>query len=1523
MAINEVVFEGETLMSTIGTTVTPETLAVGETAIDASGELITGVMTAGGGSPYAVLYTKQSLSAEQQSQARDNIGAYSYSEALADMENLSADIVASEVNAFKSAVKYTDEQLAEYSAVTYTGQALTPEQQAQARDNIGAYSFEEAVTAIDTLVSDMAIADEEILDVSKKYTDNKLSDYNAILSKATTDGDTNTLTSANSYADSILLDFMEDSFANLEGHVEEINNSFTEHTSNKANPHGVTKAQIGLGNVENKSSATIRSELTKDEVENALGYTVPTQNLATQTSAGLMSASDKVNLDKTIPQRIDTKVDKSTTVNGKALSGNISLSASDVKADASGTASAAVSTHNTNTSAHNDMRILINNLTTRLNALADSDDTTLDQMSEIVAYIKANKALIDSVTTNKINVSDIVNNLTTNVANKPLSAAQGVAIKALIDALRGDMSSISAVLYTEQSLSAEQQAQARDNIGAYSYREALTDMEALSEDIVASEVNAFESAVKYTDGRIEEQSKTITDGDADTLTSANSYADSILLDFMEDSFANLEGNVEEVKNSFAEHTSNKSNPHNVTKSQIGLGNVENKSSATIRSELTKGEVENALGYVAVPKPSTSTTNAVARYSNTTGDIKDSKIRIEDVTNSRDSSKKANVLVIPAEGDKKIVYGYCTDQIDGTSFIGGLFDNSATSYPHNEGLAIGGTSGNLLWKGSKVAVASDIPTKLPNPNKLTFTGVVSGSYDGSSATTINIPSIGGEKGDPGNDGVGISSVAQTTTSSADGGSNVVTVTLTDGTKSTFTVKNGSKGSAGTNGTNGKDGVSPTVSVSKSGKVTTLTITDVNGTKTATINDGVDGTGGTGESSIPDYVYTEAKAVASTINRHQSEDSIVFPFLADAHCGYYTDTENAATTLAGQLLDCIGKRVPYDFVANGGDMATGAWNTTKDNSFEQIEDYTEIIGSACKGTPYIWTAGNHDDSPYMATGERVTQAETFALIGRKNRLSGAVCPDGRNYGYLDLDNRKLRIIYLDTDDKRGWGTVAVGAGETSPDYLNAHNIGGDQLVWLANTALDFSEKSNASNWDIVIISHVPLNVSGSITDAVSGVVYDNNTQNAAKILSAYKRGNSGTITHNGVTASYDFSGIERASVICAVHGHNHKFTSENLLGDIVSIGCPNVMNGRERVSDDGNTYSKTAGTANGTSFCIITIDRVNSVIYADCVGVGYDREFTYTTEVVAYTNHIPISTDTDGTIYNGCGYKVDTYISSGAIGTRTGIYTTGFIPVSGGDVIRFKNCTITKGENNHRFAFYDANKNYIAQAQMNSSAVLQQVYDGTNIVQITLASFGGISDWSQVAYMRFCCGYIGEDSIATVNQEIPDDSGTGDSGGGEDTGGGSDATSYTNLLPLAIDTDGSIYNNIGYASNTYLSSSTGAASTRSGYFTSGFIPCTVGSNNVVRFKNITFDYDGAAPAYDRIAIYDANKTFLSMMNAANGNSYGGVVMDENGIWESFYFKTTTNNVDITNMAYFRFCCTYIGEDSIVTINEEITD
>lgn len=67
---------------------------------------------------------------------------------------------------------------------------------------------------------------------------------------------------------------------------------------------------------------------------------------------------------------------------------------------------------------------------------------------------------------------------------------------------------------------------------------------------------------------------------------------------------------------------------------------------------------------------------------------------------------------------------------------------------------------------------------------------------------------GVDGKDGTNGVGISSVTQTTTSTTDGGTNIITVTKTDGTTSTFSVKNGTKGSTGEKGTDGKTPVKGT-------------------------------------------------------------------------------------------------------------------------------------------------------------------------------------------------------------------------------------------------------------------------------------------------------------------------------------------------------------------------------------------------------------------------------------------------------------------------------------------------------------------------------------------------------------------------------------------------------------------------------------------------------------------------------------------------------------------------------------------
>ena len=101
---------------------------------------------------------------------------------------------------------------------------------------------------------------------------------------------------------------------------------------------------------------------------------------------------------------------------------------------------------------------------------------------------------------------------------------------------------------------------------------------------------------------------------------------------------------------------------------------------------------------------------------------------------------------------------------------------------------------------------------------------------------------GVPGTDGQDGVGIQSVEQTTTSTEDGGTNVVTVTKTDGTTSTFYVRNGSRGSTGPAGSDGQDGVSPLVSVSEITGGHRVSIQDADGTSSFDVMDGQDGKDG---------------------------------------------------------------------------------------------------------------------------------------------------------------------------------------------------------------------------------------------------------------------------------------------------------------------------------------------------------------------------------------------------------------------------------------------------------------------------------------------------------------------------------------------------------------------------------------------------------------------------------------------------------------------------------------------------------
>lgn len=67
-----------------------------------------------------------------------------------------------------------------------------------------------------------------------------------------------------------------------------------------------------------------------------------------------------------------------------------------------------------------------------LQTLVASNDVNLDTVQEIVTFIKNNKDVIDAISTNKVNIADIVDNLTSTDTNKPLSANQGKVLNTAV-----------------------------------------------------------------------------------------------------------------------------------------------------------------------------------------------------------------------------------------------------------------------------------------------------------------------------------------------------------------------------------------------------------------------------------------------------------------------------------------------------------------------------------------------------------------------------------------------------------------------------------------------------------------------------------------------------------------------------------------------------------------------------------------------------------------------------------------------------------------------------------------------------------------------------------------------------------------------------------------------------------------------------------------------------------------------------------------------------------------------------------
>ena len=377
-------------------------------------------------------------------------------------------------------------------------------------------------------------------------------------------------------------------------------------------------------------------------------------------------------------------------------------------------------------------------------------------------------------------------------------------------------------------------------------------------------------------------------------------------------------------------------------------------------------------------------------------------------------------------------------------------------------------------------------------------------------------------------------------------------------------------------------------------------------------------GADHADIPDYIKTAALAVASKVKAVQTDESITFIAMSDAH---QLDTSSDIVTgnlHAGMAAKVLAYALPnLDFCCYLGDYTAGSSTTTLAEGRQHIKEINADVDEAFSGIPQFRTLGNHDSLQYSKAqnGSVLTAAELYSMVGVYNN-GATMGSTTEGYCYRDFASKKLRVICLNT------------AEATEKEYVSDA-----QKLWFANTLKAVGAKSG---WKVLILSHHPLDWGGVCI--------------LSNIVKAYVDGSSITVSSGNAV---NFNGSNSAKILAAIHGHVHCFKAAQLNSIAGNVGTeynvwrvatPNMcfsrnneygQNGKAEYFGiefgETTTYNKTANSANDTAFVVNVCNPSQQKVYSFCYGAGYDREIFTGILTVAVTG---ITLDqTSGTLTEG--------------------------------------------------------------------------------------------------------------------------------------------------------------------------------------------------------------------------------------------------------------------------------------------------
>ena len=425
--------------------------------------------------------------------------------------------------------------------------------------------------------------------------------------------------------------------------------------------------------------------------------------------------------------------------------------------------------------------------------------------------------------------------------------------------------------------------------------------------------------------------------------------------------------------------------------------------------------------------------------------------------------------------------------------------------------------------------------------------------------------------------------------------------------------------------------------------------------------IDGITGT---NVPTYHYAEAARVIEKITAWKKEhpNNLVFGAVSDIHVfandAQYGPLSKKAIRHAAFALETVGAMAGVDFVVNLGD---NCWENGIDteNAFAGAEDSIGALSSAFSRLTSYSLVGNHDKSD--------DTLKQFNLIGSKNSFDGWGYTKIRGFGYKDFDDKKVRVIVLNTTD-----------------YLNASGgcaMSYDQKDFLMR-ALDLSDKQDFSKWQILLLSHIPLDWQGGdyyFYDNVCGIIhaYEAGATVAFDVIPAYALNEtpSNYATYHSGSLKYSYKGKNYAKIIANIHGHVHtnkvgrvsySYIHETNTMRVATVNTNPSLNKSESYPDYGD-YSitteeaaklvKVQGTAKDTAATFYCIDLDEKVIYAFGYGADVDRVIAYPavkTFAVEYSLEHCVSSNVSLDVEDGSEFT--TVISATDDGTITSVIVT---------------------------------------------------------------------------------------------------------------------------------------------------------------------------------------------------------------------------------------------------------------------------